>query len=172
MRILFIAMFFTLLACRSETGLRDLEVSTQVEIKLPPDAIYGNIASFSGFHAAVPDLFIAERIEEINGNLIRKITLASQDVLIDELIEINDDRKIVKYRTQSTSLPIEEMTHAIEVKIISEQKCKVSWVSNILVQNQYRDLIDERITGVQESYLFSLELLGEELDDLLRNPDF
>ena len=172
MRVLSIAIILMLIACRSDIGVRDLEVATEVEIKLPPDAIYGNIASFSGFHAAVPDLFIKENIEDINGRLTRKVTLSSQDYLIDELIEINDNKRLIKYKTKTTSLPIEEMTHTIEVKTVSDQKCEVYWVSNILVQNQYRELIDERITGIQESYLFSLELLGEELDDLLRDPDF
>jgi len=165
-------VILALVACRSETGLRNLEVTTQVEIKLPPDAIYGNISAFSGFHAAVPDLFIDEKIEETDGVLIRTLRLSHQTVIVDELIESNDENRLINYKTRHTSLPVEEMSHTIRVIKLSDQNCKVMWTSNILVQNQNRDHIAERITGIQESYLFSLELLGEELDELLKDSDF
>ncbi len=172
MRSAIIFLLFLLVSCRSETASRSLQISTEVEIKLPAAAIYGNLSSFSGFHATAPDLFIDEKIEDKAGQLTRTLILTDQTTLVDVLIEVNDHDRSIRYRTIQSTLPLDNMTHDIHVVELSSGHSRVEWMTHLNVQNQYREAIEGRIRGIQETYLFSLELLGEELDVLLNDPGF
>ena len=168
--ILCLFVFFA--SCRSETAQRALEVSTQVEIKLPANAIYGSLTSFEGLHAAVPDVFMEEQIIDQDGSLLRRLELNDQTTFLEEFVKKDDDLMQIAYRCIKTTLPVENLRHYLEVSDKDGSQCKLRWVSQMKVQNQHREAVKEKLKGIQESYLFSLELLGEEMDELLNDLDF
>ena len=170
--IAILCLLLFLAGCRSETALRVLEVTTKVEIKLPANAIYGNLTSFEGLHAAVPDLFIEEQIIDRDSSLMRRLVLNDQSTFFEEMMTKDDATMSMNYRCIKTTLPVEDLQHYLEVSELKDNQSELLWVSKMKVQNQYRDVIREKIKGIQESYLFSLELLGEELDNLLNDFDF
>lgn len=173
MRLFLLFSCFYLLSCGAETDWRPVMVSTSTEILLPADAIYGNLKSFSGMQNAVPDVFVAESVFEVDGHKERRITLSDGTVLKEKMTTINDKERMIHFATDSTSLPVRSMLHEISVEVVAEDRsCKVKWKTNLDTQNINGEIIREKIKGMQEVYLFSLELLGEELEELLNDPDF
>lgn len=172
MRLSIIAIMLLFIACRSETAYRTLQVTTRVDIKLPADAIYGNLSSFGGFHAAVPELFLEERLVKTDETITRTLTLSSGDTITDQLYKSDDLSNTIYFNTTNSTLPIDNLIHSIQVEIIAADRSKVTWESEGSVQNKNRDIMNDKIKGIQESYLFSMELLGEELEELLNDPNF
>jgi len=172
MRLLYLCVFILFLSCQSETALRTLNISTTVDIKLPVDALYGNLASFRGLHSAAPDVFISEKLENVDGAIKRTLILSNEIKLVDRLLETSDTEKYIKYETLSNSLPVQNISHQINVIKLTQDVSRVSWVSDTDVQNKDRDFVNERVSGIQETYLLSLQLLGEELEELFESPEF
>ena len=114
----------------------------------------------------MPDLFIEEELIKRGDRKIRKLILSDNTEIVDELQSVDHEGYSINYRTIETTWPVREWNNKISIQEINGN-AQVTWVSILDVQNQYRDDIKNRIEGIQESYLYALQLLGEEMEILL-----
>ncbi|MBT8221009.1 MAG: SRPBCC family protein [Bacteroidia bacterium] len=169
----FIFILGCFFSCRNEDGWYETEIGSEVDVALPATAVFANLSAFEGLSAAVPDLFWIEKVIEETPTPVRIIVLSDSTYFEERLVEVDEDQLQIFYTVDKTSLPIKDVRHLIKIAQQDDgQKCIISWVTTFVVQEKNRERIQTKFSGMQEAYLYSLQLMGVELEEMMNDESF
>ena len=166
-------LIFGFWSCQSDEDWQTVSVQSETAIALPSDAVFGQVSSFEGLQAVLPDLIWFERVDSIGLNLERILFLSDSTFLRERLVQIDNAQLSIHVDILESSLPIQEGQHVISVESIEGNGgCTLKWMTGFRTQVKNKEVIKTKFEGLQEAYLYTLEMLGLEMEELLKDESF
>jgi len=133
------------------------EVTSKNYVELKAKIVWEKLIAFGGTEKFVPDLIEKVTVKGMGIGAIRNIYLKGGGEIIEELTQIDNEKRLMEFIILSTPMPITNYTGIFKVSEISNSKCEVKFVSKYNVFSENRDEMKSIIKGFQETFISNLD---------------
>jgi hypothetical protein len=132
-----------------------IQVSASGTIAAPASAVWATVADFGTVAAYLPSV-VDCRLEGDGIGARRVLTTADGGRVVSELIELDEDRRVMGYRIVESALPFDDYTSHVSVRAVDIDRCQVTWSSvlrpgaqSLDVESFLQDQLESGIEGLR-----------------------
>jgi len=164
--ILFIVIIGLMISCNSLTNNkqnnRDMNKKTNESIvsnglvEASAKKVWNKLIDFGGTEKFVPNLIKNVLVKGKGIGAIRTIYLINGGKIKEELIEIDEENRKMKFIILSTPMPISKYIGTFTVKTVANNKCEVIFKSTYKVESKNKEEMKNIIKEFQKIFISNL----------------